>query len=105
MFPLQQMFPLPARGDAFGGSVEVQRAHKSAARDVASGGGNQEVTGDGYDSMVRSFESWAMFALPDAHPEHARVKAMHAALERFDKKSPGSASTTLTCARRVLTLC
>ena len=31
-----------ARSDAFGGSVEVQRAHESAARGVASGGGNQE---------------------------------------------------------------
>ncbi len=30
-----------------------------------------------------------MFALPDAHPEHVRVKAMYAALERFDKKEPG----------------
>ena len=78
-----------ARSDAFGGSVEVQRAHESAARDVASGGGNQENTSDGYDAMVRSFESWAMFALPDAHPEHVRVKAMDAALERFDKKEPG----------------
>ena len=45
-----------ARSDAFGGSVEVQRAHESAARDVASGGGNQENTADGYDAMVRSFE-------------------------------------------------
>ena len=78
-----------ARSDAFGGSVEVRRAHESAARDVASGGGNQENIADGYDAMVRSFESWAMFALPDAHPEHVRVKAMDAALERFDKKEDG----------------
>jgi len=33
-----------SQGDAFGGSVEVQRAHESAARDAASGGGNQENT-------------------------------------------------------------
>ena len=78
-----------ARSDAFGGSVEVQRAHESAARDVASSGGNQENTVDGYDAMVRSFESWAMFALPDAHPKHVRVKVMDAALARFDKKEPG----------------
>ena len=54
-----------ARSDVFGGSVEVHRAHESAAQNVASGGGNQEITADGYDYMVKSFESWAMFALPD----------------------------------------
>ena len=75
-----------ARGNAFGGSRIVQEAHESAARDVASGGGNQEITAAGYDYMVKSFESWAMFALPDTHDEHKRVKAMDAALQRFDNK-------------------
>ena len=46
-----------ARGDAFGGSRVVREAHEAAARDVASGGGNQEITADGYDYMVKSFES------------------------------------------------
>ena len=64
-----------SRGNAFGGSRVVQEAHESAARDVAGGGGNQEITADGCDYMVKSFESWAMFALPDEH-EHKRVKAM-----------------------------
>ena len=78
-----------ARGNAFGGSRVVREAHESAARDVASGGGNQEITADGYDYMVKSFESWAMFALPDTHAEHLRVKAMDAALKRFDNKEEG----------------
>lgn len=78
-----------AQGDAFGGSRVVQEAHEAAARDVASGGGNQQITADGYDYMVKSFESWAMFALPDDHPEHARVKAMDDALQRLDRKEAG----------------
>jgi hypothetical protein len=78
-----------ARGDAFGGSLVVQEAHEQAARDVASGGGNQAVTADGYDYMVKSFESWAMFALPDDHREHARVKAMDDALQRLDRNEAG----------------
>ena len=64
----------------------MREAHESAARDVAAGGGNQENTADGYDYMIKSFESWAMFALPDDHDEHKRVKAMDAALKRFDDK-------------------
>jgi len=78
-----------ARGDAFGGSRVVREAHEAAARDVASGGGNQEITADGYDYMIKSFESWAMFALPDDHDEHERVKAMDDALKRFDNKEAG----------------
>jgi len=78
-----------ARGDAFGGSRVVREGHEVAARDVASGGGNQEITADGYDYMVKSFESWAMFALPDDHDEHERVKAMDDALKRFDSKEAG----------------
>ena len=39
--------------------------------------------------MIKSFESWAMFALPDTHDEHKRVKAMDAALKRFDNKEDG----------------
>ena len=78
-----------AQGNAFGGSRVVREAHESAARDVAAGGGNQENTADGYDYMIKSFESWAMFALPDDHDEHKRVKAMDAALKRFDDKEEG----------------
>lgn len=65
-----------ARSDAFGGSRVVQEAHESAARDVASAGGNQANTTDRATTyLVKSFESWAMYSLPDAHPEHVRVKA------------------------------
>ena len=56
-----------AQGNAFGGSRVVREAHESAARDVAAGGGNQENTADGYDYMIKSFESWVMFSLPDDH--------------------------------------
>ena len=43
----------------------------------------------GYDSIVKSFESWAMFALPDDHPEHVRVKATDDALQMLDRKEAG----------------
>ncbi len=94
-----------AQGNAFGGSRVVQEAHESAARDVANGGGNQEITADRYDYIVKSFESWAMFALPDEHDEHLRVKAMDAALKRFDNKEVGFSIHDVGLRPACLTLC
>ena len=96
-----------AGGIAFGGNLVVQEAHESAARDAVSGGGKQEKTADGYDAMVKSFESWALYALPDAHPEHVRVKAMDDALKKFDIKEEGfsihDVELTPACPRALLT--
>jgi len=67
----------------FGGSTAVQESMEKSARDVADCGGKQQNTADGYDQMVKSFESWCLFALPDTHPEHVRVQAMEDALQKI----------------------
>ncbi len=78
-----------AQGDAFGSSVVVQGAHESARGTPPAVAAKQENTAGGYDHMVKSFESWAEYALPDVHPEHVLVIAMDAALKKFENMEAG----------------